>query len=331
MLPNRGVAQNFALTSATNSGSQVVIVQNDQATEAYRAQPDIVTQMIQHGLLRFTGATNLTAAWLSLISTQDVVGLKVYSKAGAHSGTRPAVVTAVVQSLMEAGLPRNQIILWDRETRDLREAGFFELGEKLGVRVQATISSGWDTNHFYDTALLGNLIPDDLEFERQGEGVGRKSHLARLVTEQLTKIISLTPLLNHNDAGVCGHLFSVALGSVDNVQRFEANAARLAVAVPEIFALPELSDRVVLNITDALICQYEGGQRGLLHYSVMLNQLRFSRDPVALDVLSLKELELQRRRAKAPLLRPNVELYRNAALLELGQSDPALLRIETIR
>ena len=101
--------------------------------------------------------------------------------------------------------------------------------------------------------------------------------------------------------------------------------------MPKICALPALGDRVALNITDALICQYEGGQKGLLHYSTMLNQLRFSRDPVALDVLSIKELDIQRRKGKSPNFRPNVELYRNAALLELGIAEPARMRIETLR
>ena len=85
---------------------------------------------------------------------------------------------------------------------------------------------------------------------------------------------------------------------------------------------------MVLNIVDALICQYEGEERSLLHYSVMLNQLRFSADPVALDVLSLQELERQRQRARAPSAKPNLELYTNASLLELGVSD--LKKIQVI-
>jgi hypothetical protein len=88
---------------------------------------------------------------------------------------------------------------------------------------------------------------------------------------------------------------------------------------------------VVLNIVDALVCQYEGGQRGLLHYSVVLDQLRFSRDPVALDMLSIKELDRQRRNARAPNVRPNLQLYRNASLLELGVSELSRMQIETLR
>jgi hypothetical protein len=130
--------------------------------------------------------------------------------------------------------------------------------------------------------------------------------------------------------GVTGNLFSLASGSVDNFNRFDSNPDRLATAVPEIYALPALFDHVVLNIVDALVCQYEGGERGLLHYSVALNQLRFSRDPVALDVLSYDELDRQRRLASALTAKPNLELVQNASLLELGVSDLKRIQVEMI-
>src|SRR5439155_24177080 len=129
--------------------------------------------------------------------------------------------------------------------------------------------AGYDEKIFYDTALIGNLVWGDLEFGKKGEGIGRKSFVSKLVTREITKIINITPLLNHNEASVCGNLFSLAIGSVDNTTRFEFDGARLATAVPEIYALTNLSDHVALNIVDALICQYEGGQRGLLHYSAI--------------------------------------------------------------
>jgi hypothetical protein len=304
LLADRSPAQLFALHSATNPVSHVVIVENAQATAAYQARPEIVAQMVRRGITHLTGQTTVREAWLSLIATQDVIGLKVYSRPGPHSGTRPAVVKAVAQGLITAGVPPTQIVIWDRDEKDLREAGFYQLGAELGIRVAAATAAGWDAAHYYDTTLIGNLVYGDLEFEKKGEGVGRKSHVSRLLTESLTKIINLTPLLNHNQAGVCGNLYSLALGSTDNVQRFVGDRARLAVAVPELYAVPELGDRVVLNITDALLCQYEGGQRGLLHYSVMLNQLRFSRDPVALDALSLQELDIQRRAPVLPCCGP---------------------------
>lgn len=324
-------AQPFSVTQPTNSAARVVIVEDTNATEAYRPRAEYVEAMLRRGLARLTGEDTSRSAWQSLVATQDVIGLKVYAKPGANSGTRPPVVAAVIKGLIGAGIPAQNIIIWDREEADLREAGFFQLAEELNVRVAAAAKAGWDETNYYDSPLIGNPLFGDLEFEKKGEGVGRKSHLSKLVSQQLTKIINITPLLNHNEAGVCGNLYSLAMGCADNSFRFEGDANRLATAVPEIYALPLVGDHVVLNITDALICQYEGGQRGLLHYSTMLNQLRLSRDPVALDSLSLRELDTQRRKAKALNLRPNVELYRNAALLELGVTDTARMQIETLK
>jgi hypothetical protein len=232
-------------------------------------------------------------------------------------------VEAVVKSLLAAGHPPKQIVVWDKHLSDLRQARFFELAERYGVRVAGAAEAGYDEKTFYDSALLGQLVWGDLEFGQKGEGIGRKSHVSKLVTQQMTKIINITPLLNHSFAGVSGSLWGLALGSVDNTIRFESDADRLATGVPEIIALPALGDRVVLNIVDALICQYQGEEKTLLHYSAALNQLWFSTDPVALDVLSIQELERQRKAANARTVKTNPELYQNASLLEIGVSDPS--------
>src|SRR5262249_43616077 len=250
-------------------------------------------------------------AWRSLVSTQDVVGIKVFSAPGPNSGTRPAVAAAVVEGLLAAGLPPKNIVIWDKQTGDLGRAGFFELWKRYDIRIASSADAGYDEQAYYDNPLLGNLVWGDHEFGRKSEGIGRRSYVSKLVSHELTKIINISPLLNHNLAGVSGNLFSLAQGGVDNFVRFESDPGRLAIAVPEIYALTNLSDHVVLNITDALVCQYEGGERARIHYSTMLNQLRFSRDPVALDVLSIQELDHQRGAAKAPVLKPNQELYSN--------------------
>ena len=311
--------------------ARVVTVYDRNATEAFRPRPEKIEPMVDRAITHLTGKAAPRDAWLSLVSTQDVVGLKVYSAPGQNSGTRPAVAASVARGLINAGLPPKQIIIWDKSEYDLRQAGYFTLADELGVRVAGSAQAGYDPTNYYDTPLIGSLVWGDFEFGREGEGVGRKSFVSKLVSREMTRIINITPLLNHNRAGVSGNLFGLAMGSVDNTLRFESGASRLAAAVPEIYALPVLGDRVALNIVDALICQYEGGQRALLHYSAVLNQLRFSRDPVALDMLSIKELDRQRRAARAPNVKPNLELYRNAALLELGVSDVARVGVETLK
>jgi hypothetical protein len=312
---------------------QVVSVENSSAISNFQANAGIVQNMMDRGITIFTGKTNVAEAWRSLVSTQDVVGIKVFSEPGMLSGTRPAVAAAVVHGLLGAGMPPQNIILWDRHDYDLRDAGFFQLAAQLGVRAAGGAESGYDPTNFYlpDTAVIGALVWGDLEFGRTNGIVGRKSFVSKLVSRQITKIISVAPLLNGEDTGVCGHLYSLALGSVDNTRRFEGDPDRLATAVPEIYALPALGDRVVLDITDALIGQYEGGTRGLLHYSSVPCQLWFSRDPVALDMLAIKELDRERRALDAPESAPNLELYANAALLQLGENDLAKIHVEKIK
>jgi hypothetical protein len=310
--------------------ARVVIVQSPNATSAFKPQEDVVLEMLKHGLTNLTGKASVKTAWESLVTKKDVVGIKVYSVPGPNSGTRPAVVAALINTLLQARLPARNIIIWDRHLTDLRLAGFDELAKRFGVRLASTDSADYDPTVFYDVPLLGNLVWGDLEFGRQGQGIGRKSYVTTLVTKKLTKIINLTPMLNHNLVGVSGNLYSLAMGSVDNIVRFENDGDRMADAVPDIYNLPELREKVVLNIVDGLICQYEGGERGLLHYSKAMNQLRFSRDAVALDVLSVQEIDKLRRASDAPLIKPNLELYSNAALLELGVSEPKNISAVTL-
>jgi len=324
-------AQSNSFYSAANNSTaraRVVIVQDPEATDAFQPREPRVRAMVDRGLTTLTGKAKVAEAWLSLLSTNDTIGIKVFSEPGPNSGTRPAVVAAVIQELLDAGVPPTQIIIWDKHQTDLRLAGYFDLAKRFGVGVGGSAEYGYDGKVFYDTPLLGSLVWGDYEFGKKEDGTGRKSFVSRLITNRMTKIVNITPLMNHNQAGVFGNLFSLATGSVDNFARFESDATRLASAVPEIYALPALGDHVVLNITDALICQYEGEERSLLHYSAILNQLRFSRDPVALDVLSLKELDRQRQLAKAPVVKFDPDLYSNASLLELGVSDPK--KIDTI-
>ena len=122
----------------------------------------------------------------------------------------------------------------------------------------------------------------------------------------------------------------MALGSVDNTLRFETSADNLSRAIPEIYNLPVLADHVVLNIVDALLCQYEGEQLGLLHYSAELNELWLSRDPVALDVLSLQEINRQRDLAHVTVSTNSVALFPNATLMEIGASDPKRIDVQRI-
>jgi len=330
---NPARAADFFAPSATNATARVVEVDGVGLQSAFLADDARVAAAFNLGLLALTRTASVTDAWRSLVRTNDTVGIKVFSQPGPLSGTRPAVVAAVVRGLLAAGLPPDKIIIWDKHAADLRAAGFFRLGAQLGVGVAGAAEAGYDETNYYlpDSPIVGALVWGDSEFGKKGDGIGKKSFLSKLVSRQLTKIISVAPLLNENDAGLCGHFFSLCLGSVDNTRRFEGDPDRLSVALPEIYALPSVGDRVVLNVTDALLGQYQGGPASFLQYATVLDQLWLGRDPVALDTLALKELARQRKFFDVSPPRLNYQLYTNAVLLQLGINDPARIEIEKVK
>ena len=204
--------------------ARVVMAENPRATVAFEPQPKIVQSMVDHGILKLTGKADLKQAWRAFVSTQDVVGIKVYSGPGANSGTRPAVVGAVIEGLLKAGLPASHIIIWDKRLLDLRLAGFDDVARRYNVRLAGAADSGYDEKVFYDNSIMGTLVAGDLDFDRNGKTTGRNSYVSKLVTQTITKIINVSPLLNHNLAGVCGNLYTLAMGSVDNTLRFEGES-----------------------------------------------------------------------------------------------------------
>ena len=318
------------LTIPLANRSEVLVVREPRATTAFVAQPEAVAEMFDKGLLAFANAPTAKEAWGTLIAPTDIVGIKVHAAAGATSGTRPAVVEALIRSLITSGHPATNIIIWDRRLTELRLAGYSRLASKLGVQITSALDEGYDPEVFYEHRIFGKPIWGDLEFGKEGPEIGRKSYVTKLLTKRVTKIINVPPLLNHNVAGVAGNLFTLAMASVDNNLRFQNNIDLLATTVPEIYALPEVGDKVVLNIVDALVAQYQGEETIALHYAKPLNELRFSKDPVALDLLSIHELNRQRETYGVPIPKPPFHLFENASLLELGNTDVRKIQLELI-
>lgn len=189
-----------ATTSATNASTQtpakarIHAISDPRATSAFIPDPEVVRKLVDRGLLALSGKTNTAIAWKVWVKPTDVVGFKVISAPGTLTGTRPAVVEALVESLIQSGHSAQRIVIWDRQARDLKTAGFQELARRLGVRCVATTDAGWDGNQFYEAAAQGKLVYGDLEFGKGDRfAVGRRSHVSKLLTQDVTRIIPVTP------------------------------------------------------------------------------------------------------------------------------------------
>lgn len=320
-------------SSVQRPRAEVFAIQDPAATSVFVPNAAVVRRMVERGLMALAGKPTPSEAWQSLLRPNDVVGFKVNSAPGEISGTRPVVVRALIETLKESGHASEKIVIWDKRVMDLRNAGWPEVAARLGVRWLAAEEVGWDPDpaRAYEKAILGRLVASDLEFSRREDlNAGRRSFVSKLLSQELSVIIPVTPVLTHTFGGVNGQLVGLAFGSVDNSLRFQNNPSLLAEAVPEICALDDVLPRVLFGVSDALICQYRGQESLRLHNTVVLNELRFSRDPVALDALALDDLARARASSPYSVERPaETEVYVNAELLELGISD--LKRIDIRR
>ena len=307
---------------ASLTNRAIVEVHHPRATQKLRPNAYLVNEMVNRAMTELTGAATPREGWQTLAGSNDVVAIKVFAAPSPSTGTRIPVVAAVVQGLVSAGVANTNIIVWDHSLTDLRKAGFSQLADATGITLAGALQAGYDENTSYTFALVTGLRFGDLEFGKRGEGVGRRSFVTKLLGPEVTKIISIAPASNKHSTGVTGHLYSMTLSSVDNTWRFESNPTTLPWVLPELYAMRSIGDRVVLCITDALICQYLGEQATLLHYSKVANTLYFGTDPVAMDLRAIRLLEEQRRASDAIEIRSNLDTYRNAALLQLGVDDP---------
>jgi len=310
------------------------VIRDDASTKRWLVDKKKVDQMVEVGLLQTTGNDNPTGAWLTLVNPQDIVGIKVNAGPGRISGTRHEVADAVVRGLLKAKIRAEQIIIWDAKLKDLQAAGFGTLAKRHGVRLAGSKDTGWDESVVLDKAILGTLTEGDLGFNPGEDTDSRKSHFSRLLTEEITRIISIQPLINHNRVGISGHLVGLTRGAVDNDRRFNVSDSILVTALPDIIAKTNdketryIGDRIALCITDALYVQYLGQSKSLLHYTEPLGQLWFSTDPVALDIFGIETLEAKRQDLEVEFHPPRSLLYENATAVLIGESDPKRRDVE---
>lgn len=314
-----------ALLPATVAGqtSVVVAARDTGAVNGLQFDGARIRQLVRASLLALTGAAEETSAWRQLVSSNDVVGIKISTMAAPLHLTRPEVLEALADGLQQAGVAATNIVVFDRDPKKLREAGY----QPRGYRLEAVIGGGgWDADVFYEDNLTGKLIWGDLLFGA-GEGLSTRSHFPRLLTRTVTKLINVPVVMDHEATGLAGALYSLSLGLVDNWRRFEQFGQR---GDPHIAALARervVREKVILHVADALRVGYAGGPGFKMRYSTAPATVFFSRDPVAVDALALDLIEELRRSDRLPPIRDRASHVETAAQAGLGVAVRARIRL----
>lgn len=304
------------------------------AIKDYRANPAVVRAMVNRLVLAVTGQSDLNRAWSSLVSPNDKIGIKICAAGGELFTTHRDIVNTVVDGLVAAGHSRNRIIVWDRSLGGIKEAGYREEGEGYQLKSIAP-RDGYDPKVIFSAPIAGKLIWGDLEF-RSGRGTvpllsdkeqtSDESHLARIVSSDVTKIINIPVMSDSASNGIVGCLYNVTIPNIDNWRRFTQGSRFGSAAIADLYRHPQIGPKVVLNIMDGLIAEYAGGPQSQPNFAVHHATILASKDPVAIDAMAVRQIEEWRVKAQLSPITPLAAHVQVAAQLGIGSADLIELR-----
>ena len=268
----------------------VVEVIGEKVWDGDMLNGQIVAEMLSRAMIKLTGMDSVKEAWRELVLPHDIIGIKVNPIGGKKLSTHRILVNSIVDQLYEAGVLRNQVIIWDRFEAHLTNAGYKINLSDQGVRCFASDSNGvgYDDEIFYETEK-------DVEVRRENGSTA--SRYTKILTDKVSAIINVPILKHHPITGISGCLKNLAFGSVDNTSRFHSNPLNCDPAIGDIFDHTVIKDKVVLNIADGLLAAFDGGPvydpDGVWKYGGLL----VSPDPVAIDQIALETINEKRQEA----------------------------------
>jgi hypothetical protein len=123
--------------------SRVVAVAADDMLVDLDYNAAAVHRAFEAGLKELTGERTLERAWSSLVSPDDVVGIKINCIGAPRISSSLASIHETVAGLKTAGIKENAIVIWDRMDRDFRRTGLAINRGPTGVRVMGC-SADWE-------------------------------------------------------------------------------------------------------------------------------------------------------------------------------------------
>jgi uncharacterized protein (DUF362 family) len=266
--------------------SRIVQVHHGRAL-GERERPDgrAVQEMLDRALVRAYDVERADVAWRALFpDPAEVVGIKV-NAAGGRGGpsTSPELVRAIVNGLGRVGVPLANVLVFDRDSREMTAAGFVMSPDGPGTCVIAT-----------------NQLFRGMQFSPQVNTViGRPVRLVHPV-RLCSAIVNCCVPKDHGAAGYTGALKNW-YGVIDGAPRFHERIFERG-TIPDIAALGPLRARVRLTIVEALRCQAERGPHSAREWQFTPRLLFVGTDQVALDVAGARLIEEERRRRGLPSL-----------------------------
>ena len=263
-----------------------------------RPDPAAVRDMVDRGMMALTGESSRRDQWRRFVSTEDVVGLKVNGLGGPHISTKHELVRAVIEALRDSGVKPENIVVFDRYAGHLKAVVLNSNLKALGVQVVSCEDPG-----------IG-FDSDASAFE------SGSTHLTRILTGRITCLINLPIVKDHEISGTTISMKNLSHGLTD--KPWELHADNCDPAIAHVNALPAITRKHRLIITDGLLGCCDGGPGYAPAGVVKWESLLFATDRVAHDAVTTGMIEAARRQKGFP------------ALTEAGRPPKYLLTAEKI-
>ncbi len=286
---------------------RVVEVMHPGSVKESKVQSEPVQQMVTRGICELTGSKEEASAWKKLFKPSDIVGVKVSPVGRPLSISQPETLLAIFKGLNLAGVPNENIVLFNRYEEEILACGFDKI-------VPPGVKIGYGAKNYDDVQIgLEGYDPTNyVEFEKVMTNVdasvpsNHRSHLCNVVSKEVTKVINVAALKDHASAGITMALKNMSHGFVNNVCRTHTSTDNnwCGTFIPAIVSMKTIREKVVLHIGDGLIGTYDGGP-GIWnpHFKTWeYRTLFFATDPVALDRVGLEILDAKRTAEGLPKL-----------------------------
>ena len=269
--------------------SRITLMRHDGAmTGEGTANGAVVQEMVDKAILRFTGKGSVSDAWKEFVSPDDVVGIKVNALTrNNHPSTNPDLVNAIVRGLLKAGVPENNIIIWDRSWQELERAGYPLNTSDQGVRCFGTDSLG--TYRGYSIPRVRSLFRFNREAHRYGKV---ETKFSRIFADTCSALVNVPVLKDHRLSGITLCLKNM-YGCINNPGMLHDNGCDPYIA--DLNALPMIRAKTRLHVGDCLRVLYQGGTSGGSGYQWNYGGILLGTDPVALDYTGWRIIEEKRR------------------------------------
>lgn len=288
--------------------SRVAVARDDALAKGkLEDHRELLKKLLDASLQKLTDSSTAEKAWGALFKRGDRVGIKVNT---LGLSTQPAIVEAIAEGLLGAGLVDRNIIIWDRFDVELERAGFQLNRSARGIQCRGT-----------DASRVGRGYQRRIEVSGQ---IG--SCFSHIAADEVDAIISVPVLKDHNLAGVSLGMKNF-YGAIHNPNKYHDDNCDpyIVDVVSHRFIAPKWR----LTICDGTRAQFHNGPGSNPGFRWPFNGFIVSNDFVAADAVGASFIEVERKaRGLPPLAQDNrpAKHIVTAAARGLGEAD-----LESIR